>query len=451
MIINIFDDDSYLKSDLKTHFVYNILRKYSTINIIGILFFTFYHMSDYSFDEHWNTSCWYKICWLFALPYTISSFIGLALFRTNPDIPIRIKKDRENKTLYVLTVTKGTNSSSVFRALDTMVYLKKNDLVINGINIKHYLVLDEPCDSCYEEYGINIVVVPKTFKTKYAKYKARALEYFRKYIKLENKDWVLHLDEESIILKEDLNHCVDFILQGKYLWGQGVILYNSFEYFKNTLLTILDSIRVGDDLARFTFQYSILHKPVFGAHGSFLLVNGEVENTVTWDDRYSGSLIEDFAMAMKCDQLGYKCGQITGIVREISPQTLSDFVKQRRRWFCGIWELPHLYSRILAILWSLSPITIIVSIFHIPHNYFYPQKTPFWLDVLSSFSFVVCIYIYLIGIYVQDLDLKLPLYKRLYHLIIGFILIPVCACIESYCVIYSFVFPVNNFEVIKKK
>ena len=156
-------------------------------------------------------------------------------------------------------------------------------------------------------------------------------------------------------------------------------------------------------------------------------------------------------MAMKCDQLGYKCGQITGIVREISPQTLSDFVKQRRRWFCGIWELPHLYSRILAILWSLSPITIIVSIFHIPHNYFYPQKTPFWLDVLSSFSFVVCIYIYLIGIYVQDLDLKLPLYKRLYHLIIGFILIPVCACIESYCVIYSFVFPVNNFEVIKKK
>ena len=65
------------------------------------------------------------------------------------------------------------------------------------------------------------MVVPKTFKTKYAKYKARALEYFRKYIKLENKDWVLHLDEESIILKEDLNHCVDFILQGN-IYGDKV-------------------------------------------------------------------------------------------------------------------------------------------------------------------------------------------------------------------------------------
>jgi hypothetical protein len=444
--INIFDDDSYYRSDLKTHFVYNMLRKYSFINISLILGFTFYYLTSYYSDEYWNASCWYKMCWLFALPYTISSFIGLALFRTNPLNPAINTKDI---TLYILSVTKGTNSSTIIRALNDMSYIK-DDLKINGVTVKHYLVLDEPCDPIYFDHGIKIVCVPQTFNTRNAKYKARALEYFRKYIKLENKDWILHLDEESVLLKNDLYHCIDFILEGTYKWGQGVILYNSYEYFKNTLLTVLDAIRVGDDLARFTLQYSILHKPVFGAHGSFLLVNGEVENTITWDDKYSKSLIEDFAFAMRCSDLGYKCGQVTGIVREVSPQSLSDFVKQRRRWFCGIWELPAFYARSLAILWSLSPITILVSIFHIPYNYFYPFSTPFWLDVLSSFSFVVCIYIYLIGIYVQDLDLKLPFYKRVYHLIIGGMLIPICACIESYAILYSLLYPAKTFDVIKK-
>lgn len=441
-------DDGFLKEDLKTHFIYNIMRKYSFVSICCIMILTLYHMTDYSFDEYWNISCWYKMCWLFALPYTISSFIGLALFRTNSVIINDNKKVKE-KTLYILTVSKGTNPDSVIRALNDMSYIK-DDLKINSINVIYYLVVDEPCDVVYHDYGIKIVVVPNTFGTKYAKYKARALEYFRKYIQLKNEDWILHLDEESVLKKSDLHQCIEFILEDKYKWGQGVILYNSYQYFQNILLTVLDAIRVGDDLARFTLQYSILHKPVFGAHGSFLLVNGEVENTITWDDVYSGTLIEDFAFAMKCNSLGYKCGQITGIVREVSPQTLSDLIKQRRRWFTGIWQLPFFYARVLAILWSVSPLTIIVSIIHIPYNYMYPTLTPFWLDVLSSFSFVVCIYIYLIGIYVQDLDLKLPVYTRIWHLLVGLILIPLCALIESYCVVYSLIYKPKTFEVIKK-
>src|SRR5579872_475928 len=105
----------------------------------------------------------------------------------------------------------------------------------------------------------------------------------------------------------------------------------------NILKTILDAIRVGDDLGRFTVSLCIFNRPIFGIHGSFLLINGEIENKITWDNNYSWSLVEDFAFAMKCSELGYKCGQISGIVREVSPQNLTDFIKQRRRWFCGVW------------------------------------------------------------------------------------------------------------------
>lgn len=150
---------------------------------------------------------------------------------------------------------------------------------------------------------------------------------------------------------------------------------------------------------------------------------------------------------MKCNELGYRCGQITGIVRA---QNLTDFIKQRRRWYCGILQLPHLYAKILAILWTLSPLNILITIIHIPISIIIPTSTPLWLDILSSFSFIVCIYIYLIGIYVQDLDLKLPIHIRIYHLFLTFLFIPVCAIIEAYCVIYSLIYPAKTFEVIKK-
>jgi hypothetical protein len=442
-VINI--QDSY--KDLKPHFVYDFLRRYSFINFLIIFIATYCYLTSSSGEESWNISCYYKIIWLTTLPYTVSSFIGLIYFKTSKNS--NMHKYVKNKTLYLVLVTKGTNPESVLRTIDKMSYVKE-PLNINGIEVKFYLLLDEPCDSIYIENGLNILMVPSNFQTKYAKYKARALEYFRQQMKLSGDDWVLHLDEESILMMPDLYQCIDFILSGKFKFGRGVILYNSHEYFKNELLTVLDSIRVGDDLGRFTVQHCLLNKAIFGLHGSFLLVNGEVENRITWDNKYSYSLVEDFAFAMKCNELGYKCGQISGIVREISPKSLQDLIIQRRRWFSGIWQLPHLYARILAVLWTLSPLNILITLIHIPLCMIFPMKSPLWLDILSSFSFIVCIYIYLIGIYVQDLDLKLPLRTRIYHLLIGFILIPTCSVIESYAVLYSLIYPAISFDVIKK-
>lgn len=61
---------------------------------------------------------------------------------------------------------------------------------------------------------MNVVNVPEGFVSGKARYKARALEYFRESQVLTKEDWVLHLDEECIIDDHVIQACLDFIERG---------------------------------------------------------------------------------------------------------------------------------------------------------------------------------------------------------------------------------------------
>ena len=114
-------------------------------------------------------------------------------------------------------------------------------------------------------------------------------------------DKLIHRDEESVTDGESLRHCIEFIRYTPHHFGQGIILYNGEGFWENWYFTVADGIRVGDDLARFHFQNcatslsiipmafllttphtAVIHRPVFGVHGSFLMTNGEMENECTW-------------------------------------------------------------------------------------------------------------------------------------------------------------------------
>lgn len=143
---------------------------------------------------------------------------------------------------------------------------------------------------------VSIVAVPKCFSPSKAKYKARALEYFRISSKLTSADWVLHLDEETFVDAYGLQTCVDLIERSSVEFAQGYIFYNHHAYWGNWFLTFGDIIRVTDDLGRYQWQGNCLGKPLFGVHGSFFLTNGEVENTTTWD---TDNLVEDYWFAKR--------------------------------------------------------------------------------------------------------------------------------------------------------
>lgn len=91
-----------------------------------------------------------------------------------------------------------------------------------------------PCPS--RPSRIEQVNVPSTFAPPKALYKARALEYFRQHQELTDDDWVLHLDEETLVDEHCIQTCITFIENTSYEFGQGIILYNTVNYYENYLL-----------------------------------------------------------------------------------------------------------------------------------------------------------------------------------------------------------------------
>ena len=61
-----------------------------------------------------------------------------------------------------------------------------------------------------------------------------------------------------------------------------------------------------------------------------------VESEITLDNGMKGSIAEDTYFAALAIARGYSFDWIEGEMREQSPQTFIDFVKQRRRWLQGI-------------------------------------------------------------------------------------------------------------------
>ncbi|RKO89675.1 glycosyl transferase family group 2-domain-containing protein [Blyttiomyces helicus] len=441
-------EDSAVRTNLgNTKFIMALLSEMWIFHMCFILGFNYcltflmpVAYTGYTDDVMWNWSCYWKMGWLLPLPYTLICFFGLALpFRTpkfiySPDMP-----KRRVDNLYILTVTKGDNREAVYRAWNAHKHLERLHPCV-----RVHVLTDEP----YFFENLNCYTCPKSFRTANSKYKARALEWYRQTMRYTEHDWILHLDEESVIDDESVKRVLEFIwFEKECTWGQGVIMYNQYKYWKNWFFTVADAIRVGDDLSRFALQYTYFRMPVFGAHGSFLLTNGAVENSVTWD---LGSLTEDYQFAMHAWDMGYKCGKVPGIIREQSPMDLIGFLKQRRRWYVGIRRLPNFLPKLWNFFWTLGIITLFCTLASFPLGAIYHEKTPRWFGLMKDFSFAVFVYLYLVGILVQDMDKKVNPLITLIRIPITFVLQFVAGAMEAAAVIYGLLMPPADFDVIKK-
>ncbi|KAJ5443926.1 uncharacterized protein N7458_007798 [Penicillium daleae] len=126
-------------------------------------------------------------------------------------------------------------------------------------NISFYVVFDS-AQSFLEDLipsFVNVVQVPDSFQPAHTKYKGSALEWVCRRLKLSETDWVLHLDEETEV--------------NERRWD------------------------VAEDFGRFQLPVRLFKRPLLGwMHGSFILINGAVENAVTWE---TDCLAEDFWFA----------------------------------------------------------------------------------------------------------------------------------------------------------
>ncbi|MFT5317965.1 MAG: hypothetical protein ACI8RA_001226 [Chlamydiales bacterium] len=129
----------------------------------------------------------------------------------------------------------------------------------------------------------------------------------------EKSSGVFHLDEESQLTKEVLTGINRFANDRQNAWrlGQGAIQYadtwnrNNHKKVWNTddiqarFCQLLDSVRRGDDAARFYFQFHGLNQILFGAKGSFLYLPQVLEQLegYNFDGGEKTSITEDACMA----------------------------------------------------------------------------------------------------------------------------------------------------------
>ena len=143
------------------------------------------------------------------------------------------------------------------------------------VGVKNFIVeiaTETPIDAPKNE-KIREVVVPKDYQTKSgAMFKARNLQYcLEDHInKLSPDDWIVHLDEETIFTDNCLRGIVNFILDGKNQFGQGLITYINGKVV-NYYTSLADSLRTAAITSGLQFILKATGKPLAGLTGSFIV------------------------------------------------------------------------------------------------------------------------------------------------------------------------------------
>lgn len=403
----------------------------------------------------------FKLCWLIPFPYALLNFYSFIRFPVFVNAQFVAPKPLD-VILYFRYVTRGNNQKLIAETVDASYKILESSLSFANWRIE--VVSDNPLD--LDDYGgqVSVIVVPPDFTTEEgAKYKARALHYALDASPSTDDDWVIHLDEETQFDRNTVHQIHVFVMQerqrlqrtreGLPKIGQGVIVYGKRKIV-NWLTTLADSIRVGDDYGRFRLQYEY-GRANMGIHGSFIVINNWLERQIGFDHGPMSSITEDAYFALVAQSMGVKFGFIHAFMYEKSPFTVMDFIKQRHRWFGGLWlcalspDIPFQHRYILMtfmVMWSLSWLSITMVFV----NLIYPSGTPAWLAIIGGISFFYYVTLYLIG-FLRTFELKDGVARFIGLMILQVALIPLFAMMESAGVIYGLVKPPKGFYIVQKE
>ena len=403
---------------------------------------------------------WGAVVWTAIAPWAIADVAGWMLFRRHTPVTEEARREGPGSpmTHHVAfrIVTRGDQPgiarATVWSVLEAM---QARPLFPFSVEV----VSDEPVTGLPDHPAVRAIVVPAGYETPHgATHKARALHHAMLVSPVDEDAWVLHLDEEShatpALIIGIRNAVMEEEANGLHRIGQGLITYER-DLRKNPLYTMADSIRVGDDLGRFYLQYR-LHSILFGMHGSFLLVRANVERQVGFDFPPEACTTEDTTWALHQMAAGNRFRWVDGTVIEQSPRHFRDFVRQRRRWFTGMWwaarrtNVPARFRASLALamlLWTVGWLGFAYSLLHIASGVAVPGALGFIGDCIFS----VYLTNYLLGLWVSLSGTKtLGGVRRVAFFVAQAFLIPVFAVIEGAAVVYSLVRPERRFHVVSK-
>jgi beta-1,4-mannosyltransferase len=432
---------------------------------------------------------WAELSWLAPVPLAIILWLGWFIFaeavRPAP-APVEVPFVSFGRGLFAFSPPKPVRL--VFRFVtrgDNVEVLRNSVLAVHQAFTRYALIPGpyriEIISECPLDLGLaaddktHIYVVPTDYVTKnQSRFKARALTYLQEQIFPRQEDWYIYLDEESLIDEAMLSGIYRFVSQSVQVAiapgqadnqklpagriGQGAIVYEGGNWFFRGA----DALRTADDIGRFRLQYA-LGAPLFGVHGSFIVIRGKDDACLSFDVGAANSITEDAAWALHAWSKGYRFVWVDGYLHEQPPQRIMDFVKQRSRWLSGIrlvlrdGKIPLHYRLSLGLftaLWQLAFLPFLVAVAAL-----FVHATPFvWIRLPADFGWATFVLAYLQGIDVQTTQTQrmcqqnTPQQKRLVMRIFSLLLVLCCiwySLLEAAGVLYS-LRPKQGFFVIRK-
>eukprot|EP00095_Tigriopus_kingsejongensis_P005579 maker-scaffold12_size759060-snap-gene-5.17 protein:Tk05579 transcript:maker-scaffold12_size759060-snap-gene-5.17-mRNA-1 annotation:"GG12939" len=360
-----------------------------------------------------------------AVPQTLFNFLGFVKYEAFPEKVTLKSSPLLAPFVCVRVVTRGLYPKLVH---DTV---RKNIETLSQVGVENYVVqvVTDMKLNLQETKRLQEIVVPSSYTTKTgALNKSRALQYCLEddVNILSDDDWIIHLDEETLLTDGSVKGILNFITDGHYDFGQGLITYannpvhfrSMWKSFQNRICTVADSFRVADDLGKIRFQFKTFHAPIFGWKGSYVVTRVKAERKITFDNGPEGSKAEDAFFAMVAMDEGLKFDFIEGEMHEKSPFTFSDFFKQRKRWMQGIymvvaspvisWPTKALLAMSLGS-WLTLPLSTIANLLLVP---LYPFSLGLLADFTMGFVGAMGLFMYAFG-YIRQHPIKRYSWLRL--------------------------------------
>lgn len=289
-----------------------------------------------------------------------------------------------------------------------------------------------------KEKGLTIIIVPKDFAD--GKAKGRAISYFAKNIAFSDR-WYMFLDDDSYPMDNKFQYQVGEAEKRGRLMGNCILVGRKG---RNLLTHLADNLRHADDLGIFRFSLQGTGTPLIGMHGEGLLIYGDVLRKY-WNGL--SSIVEDAEFACKVNGK-VKAFQSSTEVSILSPNSIIDFWKQRRRWYIGLWSIFNQFpplGRLLLLIrliawsvgwlgalnWLLIPYTLVVG--------FGFGITP--VGIFTGLGFFLLVSYYLIGA------------RRTKTILSSILLFPAYTTIETWMPLYTLYTGFRKgtaFEVINK-
>ncbi|XP_056648318.1 beta-1,4-mannosyltransferase egh [Diorhabda sublineata] len=387
------------------------------------------------------------------LPQVLFNCVGLTLYNAFPEKVVLKGSPLLAPFICIRIVTRGDFPQLV----KNNVSRNMNKCLDAGLENFLIEVVTDKSIGLDHHRRIREVVVPPDYRTKSgALFKARALQYC-----LEDKvnifsdtDWIVHLDEETLLTENSVRGILNFVMDGKHHFGQGLITYANEEVV-NWITTLADSFRVTDDMGKLKLQFLMFHKPLFSWKGSYVVTQLAAEKDVSFDNGIDGSIAEDCFFAMRAFSKGYSFNYIEGEMWEKSPFTFWDFIQQRKRWIQGIVLVVHskaipIRYKILLGLSCYSWLTLPLSVSNLVIAGKFPIPCPPFIDFVCAFIGAVNIYMFIFGVIKSFTVYRFGLLRLTLCIIGAIVVIPFNLVIETIAVLWGIFGKKHKFYVVNK-